>query len=154
MLQLLPPSFFSLRDRQLPLAPHDKRGIQRNDGRRRRVPQRQVRHWQRVCVQLLMRDVQRPQRGGSSERLLASSGVVERSRFGVRCCAGGSFSCITSLARVLRGVTRQQALLDMWAAVHTSEAADAACHDLDIQPPTLHDDALAIVRCVTCVTPI
>lgn len=48
-------------------------------------------------------------------------------------------------------MTWQQALLDMWAAVHTSEAADAACVELQVEPPSLLDDVRISVRyCYSC----
>jgi hypothetical protein len=39
-----------------------------------------------------------------------------------------------------------QALLDLWAAVHTRDAAAAACEALGAEAPSLHDDAMAAVR--------
>jgi hypothetical protein len=47
----------------------------------------------------------------------------------------------------------KQALLDMWAAVHTGEAAEAARADLNIVPPSLMDDALVSMRCRVCLRP-
>jgi hypothetical protein len=43
-------------------------------------------------------------------------------------------------------LTQSQALLDMWAAIHTSEAAAAACAQLDIPAPSLLDDARLSIR--------
>jgi hypothetical protein len=50
-------------------------------------------------------------------------------------------------------VMSKQALLDMWAAVHTREAAEAARADLNIVPPSLMDDALVSMRCRVCLHP-
>ena len=145
---LIPRSLTAL---QLPPAAHDRSRIRRHDRRWSHASQCQV------CCALVLRGhhgvltrgagTMRRRRlhatsGGGWSRWRAGAWRVKR----CRCAADRHWQSSVQHWHVSWRVMPLQALLDMWAAMHTREAAVAACEALGVEAPSLHDDALASVR--------